>query len=151
MKKIGDNIGWCAVWLFIIALNTCTNARSSEFETNLRLGIMPTSTHWATDKKFNEKHNGIFAELRIDDNQCAGALNYDNSFNNTSNAYYYLRDVPINNYFSWGYLIGGVTGYNETRMQLFSALTFTMHFGALKQRTLIVPLVVNGYQIYVEF
>ncbi len=120
----------------------------------LRLGIMPSSTHWDSSKDYNERHDGLLAEARLyESDWWAGAMKYENSFDDTSNAYYLLRDNPIDDWpASWGYMLGAVTGYNEDRPMLFGAFTFTLHLSKhAKQRTVIIPLVVQSYQAYVEF
>ena len=119
---------------------------------SLRLGIMPSSTHWDSSKDYNERHDGVFLELGLPyDGAWAGFMKYDNSFNRNTKLGYYLQDFPINDRVSWGYMIGAATGYNEDRPILFSAFTFTISFGPVAQRTVIIPFAVNGYQAYVEF
>ena len=134
------------VMLLIFAVGECKAA-------GLRLGLMPSSTHWDSSKDYNERHRGVFLELALPkEGAWAGAMRYENSFERTTNLWYYNQDKPINDWTSWGYMLGAATGYNHDRPILFSAFTFTIHFDKhVKQRTIIIPLVVQAYQVYLEF
>ena len=145
MKWYNFLLLWLTLW---VAFSYFGQAEAGR----LRLGIMPSSDHWDNSKPYNEEHEGKFLELRIGETDWIGGLVYENSFRRTSNAWYWLRDLPINEWASWGYMVGGVTGYKDDRMMLHSAFTFTIHFGEhVKQRTIIIPFIVQGYQTYVEF
>lgn len=117
----------------------------------LRLGIMPKSTHWDSSKQYNESHDGKFIEYRLTEDSWTGFMNFQNSLDDTSNAYYWIKEYPINDYLTWGYLLGGVTGYSKHSMMPYSSFMFTVHFGQVGARIAMIPLLVNGYQAYVEF
>ena len=109
MRKMSKSDWICAGLFFLMFL-------SAGFSTNvdaagLRLGIMPSSTHWDSSKDYNERHDGKFLELGLPyDGAWAGFMKYENSFNRTTKLGYYLQDFPINDWASWGYMIGAATG-----------------------------------------
>lgn len=117
----------------------------------LRLGIMPSSTHWDSSHDYNERHDGRFLEWRINDSDWLGGMRYKNSSYRMSNAWYWMREIPINDYMSFGYLLGGVTGYKEDRPMLFGSFMFTLRYGNVAVRESVIPLLVNGHQAYIEF
>ncbi len=142
---------WVAmVVLFLLVLFSMSRL---EADTSYRIGVMPSSDHWDREKTYlNEDHDGLFLEARLSPSTWIGVLDYTNSFYDHSVAGYWLKEYAINDIFSAGYLIGGVTGYKPNRPMLFGAFTFTIKFGKhVAQRTQIIPFVVNGYQAYVEF
>ncbi len=119
-----------------------------------RVGVMPQSHHWhaRANGEYVERNRGLFGEVRVADDSFLGIMNYDNSVGGNSNAVYYIRDLPINDAFSWGYTFGLVGGYPALDPAPLAALVFTIHIGGpVKQRTLIIPEVVNAYELYVEF
>jgi len=116
-----------------------------------RIGVMPSSKHWDSSKDYNERHEGVFLELRLNRRDWLGGMNYENSSDRTSNLWYFQRELPINEYVSWGFTVGGVTGYKPNRPMLFSSFVLSIHFGHVGVRAQIIPLIVNGYQAYVEF
>lgn len=143
---------WHWIVLIVLIVLASVLGNTARADTSLRLGIMPASDHWDTSKPYNETHEGLFLEYRLSDNTWLGAMNYENSFYDTSNAYYYLTEQPLSDRWSWGYLIGGVTGYKDDRMMLYGAFNLTFHLGAgINARLVMIPLLVNGYQAYVEF
>ena len=117
----------------------------------LRLGIMPSSHHFNSEAQYNEHHSGVLVEYRLDSDDWIGAMVYDNSFDDSSNAYYWLREYDITDYLSWGHSIGAVTGYKEGRPMGYAGVNLNLHWGRFGARVAMVPFVVAGRQAYLEF
>jgi hypothetical protein len=115
-----------------------------------RIRYMPNSNHF-NDRKhnYNEDQNGVFVEKRIGETWL-GFINYENSFDDNSNGYYFGRTLGSWKFIDAGYQMGLVTGYDIDPAP-FGLLTFTINFNShLKYRMALLPIV-EANQYFVEF
>lgn len=137
-------------WLVLLILFSGTSQAADTGK--LRLGILPYSDHWDNSKDYNEEHNGIFVEWNLrEDRGWIGGMHFDNSFGKPTNVYYYDKSYRIKKYFSAGWQLGLAKGYEQVDVLPYAAISLTFHLGIVHQRTLILPFIVNAYQLYMEF
>jgi hypothetical protein len=138
----------CAIGVAVFALiiTLLAEAQAGEY----RIGVMPNSNHFNDDDHhYNEDHQGIFVEKRFG-KTWYGYMNYDNSFADNSNAYYFGRTLGGWKFIETGYQMGVVTGYAVDPAP-YGLLTFTFSFNQhLKARIALLPIV-EGNQYLVEF
>lgn len=143
-----------AVWIaVVVTVTSCTAGYQDACAGDYRIGSMHKSDHWDKKGDYNENHSGVFAEFRVSSDAFFGMMEYENSFDKYSQAFYYSRDLPINKHVSWGYQLGMVSGYDYIDPAPWMGILLTFHAFDRKvnQRTIIIPAVVNAYQVYGEF
>ena len=143
-KEIVNGLAILATVIFV--LSVVTDAEAGDY----RIGIMPNSHHFTnSENEYNESHQGIIGEMRYQEGWIGG-ITFKNSFGDRSHALYWGDDWYERKYFSFGYQLGAVTGYDAMTIMPYAGLTFTWHLGDLKARQAATVGVI-GYQYLYEF
>ena len=126
MKK--TNYRWIVVVLLcVVALSTCNIAEAEEQnETNLRLVTLSTSFHYANQDKYNQTHKGFGFEYKILDTYWISALQYENSFNDTSNLYTIAHEKSSEG--GMGIVAGIATGYRSMNLMPYAGVSYRWKF-----------------------
>jgi hypothetical protein len=136
------------VGVFAIIISLLAECRAGD----IRIGYMHNSNHFGgSDHHYNEDQHGSILEARVGAVSWVGFSHYDNSFDDSSNAYYFGRKLESYGFMDVGYQMGIVSGYDDIDPAPFGLLTFTFNFGQYIRARLVVLPIVAANQYLVEF
>jgi hypothetical protein len=140
------------ILILIAALLAAGGAKADDFS----VGIMPSSHHFIVHgHNYNESHEGKLIEWNFsrEDNmrQSIGAMDFINSFDDRGQAIYYGGQYSPENFISFGYQMGLVTGYAYADPLPYGGAIVEVRANKhILARGIILPIVI-GFQFVVTF